>query len=285
MIIAGTIRWGTWGAKLNLTKMIELISQCYESGIKSFDLSDVYGNYTTEREFGAALKASGINREDVRIISKCGIIKPCAERPGYSISHFDTSEGYILASIVRSLNNLEIDYIDDFLIARPHPGINFSEVASAFNVIRSNNKAKNLGVVSFNGHQIKALASMTQIDVAQLEISLTHLGPLNDGTCDTCQELGIEMMSWSPIGGGAIFTNSKAGRNLEDRLAKLSQKYDWTLTEMALLFLSKLPGPITPIINQNRFDKYGDALEILEQSISNEQWFEILYATLGHELA
>jgi predicted oxidoreductase len=283
-IVAGTIRWGAWGAKLSTQKMADLILACFEAGIYAFDLSDVYGNYSTEREFGKAFSLTGIPRKEVRIITKCGIIKPCAERPGYSISHFDTSEAYILASMVRSLNNLEMDYVDDFLIARPHPGIDFTQIGNAFDAIRAHKKSNRLGVVSFKGSQIRALASKTEIDIAQLEVSITHLEPLLDGTMDTCQEYGIEVMSWSPIGGGAIFTNNKNGKNLELRLAKIADKYNWSLTEMALHFLSMLPGNVTPIINQYKIDKFIEAKEIQNNSITNEQWFEILYASLGHEL-
>jgi predicted oxidoreductase len=66
-IAAGTIRWGSWGAKLSTEKMTNLIEQCMTNGIKTFDISDVYGNYTTEKEVGDAIKQMGIKRKDFHL--------------------------------------------------------------------------------------------------------------------------------------------------------------------------------------------------------------------------
>ena len=54
-VITGVIRWGNWGEQLSSTKMADMISQCVENGVTTFDHTDVYGNYTTEREFGDTL--------------------------------------------------------------------------------------------------------------------------------------------------------------------------------------------------------------------------------------
>jgi predicted oxidoreductase len=93
-------------------------------------------------------------------------------------------------------------------------------------------------------------------------------------------------MSWSPIGGGSIYTNTKAGAKLEARLMKLADKYQWTLTEMALLlFLMHHPAGIIPVINQSKLDKIREAVELLDITLTNEQWFEILITAQGQELS
>ena len=90
-VIAGVIRWGSWGSKMSSSKMASMINSCVEYGVTTFDHADIYGNYTTEREFGDALILSGVPRDQVQLITKCGIIKPCAEKPGFQISHYNTS--------------------------------------------------------------------------------------------------------------------------------------------------------------------------------------------------
>ena len=56
--------------------MASMINSCVEHGVTTFDHADIYGNYTTEREFGDALILSGVPRDQVQLITKCGIIKP-----------------------------------------------------------------------------------------------------------------------------------------------------------------------------------------------------------------
>ncbi|MEX0274614.1 MAG: aldo/keto reductase, partial [Flavobacteriaceae bacterium] len=65
--------WGRWGKGLSEDGMDYLIHHCMELGITTFDHADIYGDYTTETTFGGAFAKSGINREDIQLISKCGI--------------------------------------------------------------------------------------------------------------------------------------------------------------------------------------------------------------------
>ena len=70
-IISGTMNWGSWGANYSYKEISELIKCAYENGIHSFDHADIYGDYTTENEFGKAFKNSSVKREDIQLISKC----------------------------------------------------------------------------------------------------------------------------------------------------------------------------------------------------------------------
>ena len=56
--VAGCMRWGIWGAGFNTNEFLRIINECVEHGITSFDHADIYGDYTTESDFGDALKAS-----------------------------------------------------------------------------------------------------------------------------------------------------------------------------------------------------------------------------------
>ena len=283
-VVAGVIRWGSWGAKMSPTKMASMISACMEMGVTTFDHADIYGNYTTEREFGDAIILSGVPRDQIQIITKCGIIKPCAEKPGFQISHYNTSKRHIIESAEKSLENLNTDYIDLLMINRPSPVMNYSEMAEAFHYLRESGKVKEFGAVNFSPDQIRAMQKYFPISSNQVEVSMTHLDPLYDGTIDTCITYDMIPMSWSPVGGGAIYTHTKTGAKLEERLQKNADKYQWTLTDMALLFLLHHPAGILPVINQSKPDKIKEAVDLLDINLTNEQWFEILIAAQGQEL-
>ena len=284
-VVVGVIRWGSWGSKLSANKMASLINSCMEMGVTTFDHADIYGNYTTEREFGDAMILSGIPREEMQIITKCGIIKPCAEKPGFQITHYNTSKRHILESADQSLENLNTEYLDMLMINRPSPIMNYSEIAGAFHQLYESGKVKEFGLVNFSPDQIRAMRKFFPVRSNQMEVSLTHLGPVFDGTVDTCVTNDMIPMSWSPIGGGSIYTNTKAGAKLEARLMKLADKYQWTLTEMALLFLMHHPAGIIPVINQSKLDKIKEAVDLRDITLTNEQWFEILITVQGHDLS
>ncbi len=284
-VVAGVIRWGKWGAKLSSTKMADLISSCVENGITTFDNADVYGNYTTEREFGDALILCGVPRDEIQIITKCGIIKPCAEKPGFNISHYNTSKRHIIESVEQSIENINTPYIDVLMINRPSPIMNYEEMGEAFHYLKEAGLVKEFGVVNFSPDQIRAMHKFYPITSHQSELSITHLSPLLDGTLDTCMANDMTPMSWSPIGGGAIYTNSRRGKKLEETLTKQASKYGWTLSEMALLFLLHHPAKIRPVLNLSKADKYKEVVDLADTILTNEQWFEIFVTCSGQELS
>lgn len=283
-VVAGVIRWGSWGSKMSSSKMASMISSCVELGVTTFDHADIYGNYTTEREFGDAIILSGISRDEIQLITKCGIIKPCAEKPGFQISHYNTSKRHILESVDQSLENLNTEYIDVLMINRPSPIMNYDEMAEAFTLLQQSGKVREFGLVNFSPDQVRAMCRYFPVMANQVEVSMTHLTPLFDGTIDTCVANDVTPMSWSPLGGGSIYTNTKAGKKLELRLQKLADKYEWNLSEMALLFLMHHPAGIVPVVNYAKPDKIKETVDLLDVEISNEQWFEILIASQGEEL-
>lgn len=284
-LVAGVIRWGTWGAKLSSSKMADLILQCVENGITTFDIADVYGNYTTEREFGDALILSGVPREQIQIITKCGIIKPCAEKPGFSISHYNTSKRHIIESAEQSVVNLNTPYIDVLMINRPSPIMNYEEMGEAFHYLKESGIVKEFGVVNFSPDQIRAMHRFYPVTSHQAEFSISHLSALLDGTIDTCVAHDMVPMSWSPIGGGAIYTNSRRGKKLEATLTQQAEKYGWTLSEMALLFLMHHPARIRPVLNFSKADKYKEVVDLTDTILTNEQWFEIFTTCSGQDLS
>ena len=59
------MNWGTWGVNHSKEDMCKLISESFDSGINSFDHADIYGDYSTEADFGNAFAESGIKRSQI----------------------------------------------------------------------------------------------------------------------------------------------------------------------------------------------------------------------------
>jgi predicted oxidoreductase len=129
-IIAGTMTWGIWGKNLDKSQMIALMNSCIESGITTFDHADIYGGYTTETDFGNAFGESQIQRQDIQLISKCGIQLPSTNR-ATQVHHYNYSKSHIIWSAEQSLKNLKTDYLDLLLLHRPSPLMQVDEIAEA----------------------------------------------------------------------------------------------------------------------------------------------------------
>lgn len=284
-VIAGTIRWGSWGSKLSSTKMSELMHACLEIGVTTFDIADIYGNYTTEREFGDALILSGIKREEIQLIGKSGIIKPCAEKPGFTISHYNTSKKYILDTVDQSLENLNTDYLDVYMVHRGSPLLHYEEIGEAFQILYDTGKVKSFGVSDFSYAQIQAMNKYYPVSSAQMEFSMLRHQEMYNGILDICQELNIRPISWAPIAGDVIFTQTKTGKRRYEKLEALAEKYSWTVTEMAIIFLLHHPANILPIVSAPKINKIKEFVDLLDSRITQEVWFDILRTIKGEEVS
>ena len=74
------------------------ISECLDSGLNFFDHADIYGGGLCEINFGKAVKEMGLNREELIIQSKCGIV------PG---KMYDFSKEYIIGAVDGILKRLQ----------------------------------------------------------------------------------------------------------------------------------------------------------------------------------
>ena len=282
-IIAGVMKWGVWGAKLNTSEMAKLIEDCLNIGVSTFDHADIYGGHTTEAEWGNAFQLSGIDREHLQIVTKCGIMMPSDQKPNIKAKHYDTSKGHIIKSVENSLHNLKTDYIDMLLIHRPSPIMDPDEIMKAIDLLRSSGKVRQFGVSNFSISQVKLLNSCVDVDCNQIEISPFELGAFTDGTLDHCMLEGIIPMAWSPMGGGKLFAHSSDPSLLDQRarLTAVAKKYDWKIDEMIYLFLLHHPSNVRPVVGSSKIERIKTAVDSVHTIISDAQWFEIWTAATG----
>ena len=159
-IIQGCMGWGIWGVDLSEKEMTHRIHHCLEQGISSFDHADIYGDYTTEASFGNALSNSNVNREDMEIISKCGIQYVGKTRTN-EIKHYQYDAEYIVWSAEKSISDLKCDYLDLLLLHRPSPLMQPEEIAKAVEKLIAEGKIKAFGLSNFTPSQTAFIASKT----------------------------------------------------------------------------------------------------------------------------
>jgi predicted oxidoreductase len=285
-IVAGVMYWGEWGVKLGKNEMANLISQCVELDVTSFDHADLYGGYTTEADFGKAFAETGINRNSIQIISKCGICFPCNERSHFGLKHYNTSKKYIIECVERSLLNLQTDYLDLLLIHRPSPIMGYEDMANALDLLISQGKILTAGVSNFTPIQVKSFLKFFPIVTNQIEASLLHVDPFLDGSLDVCQKHQIKPMAWSPLSGGKLFAaQSDPGEIVKlSTFKECSEKWQIPLDELAYTFLLHHPASILPVTGSSKIERIKSAVNALSHHLTDEQWFELWTASIGKDV-
>lgn len=278
-LIVGTMTWGRWGSALNTTEMANRIEGALELGLNRFDHADIYGDYTTEAEFGAALKQANVTREAIELITKCGI--QMTRGRANKVKHYQYDTAYIIDSAEQSLRNLGTDYLDLFLLHRPSPLLDTEEVGLAVATLLDQGKIKSFGLSNFLPHQVESIMRFAPVEANQIQCSITHTDSMYDGTLDQAKHLNIEPMAWSPL--GVLFKNpdDEAVVRIRAVADDLMNKYDTDLAGLALAFLAKHPAKISPVVGTTQVNRLADAKKGFEIVLELEDWFVLLEAAKG----
>jgi predicted oxidoreductase len=283
--IVGCMRWGVWGESFTTKQYEEIIDQCITIGLNIFDHADIYGHYTTEADFGNALKGNSSLRNSIQLITKCGINMLTLNRPQHEIKSYDTSALHIIKSVEQSLKNFNTDYIDTLLIHRPDILINVEEVAATINSLKQSGKVKSFGLSNFTTGQVALLHKYINVEYHQVEISVTRLNAFDDGILDQCQVEKIQAQSWSPMGNGLFTEQTEKNIRILFTADELSKVYNCSVNQILLAFLYAHPSNIAPVIGTTKFNRIMEAKNAMEIELKREDFYKLWSASTGKEVA
>ena len=276
-IIAGTMHWGLWGKKLSTIDLIQLMECCLENNISTFDHADIYGGYTTEADFGMALKQGNFNRNRIQLITKCGIQSISSNRTT-TVKHYDYSEKHIIWSVENSLKNLQTDFIDVLLLHRPSPLMKADEIANAIEKLKSTGKIIDFGLSNFTASQTELIRQKTAVSYNQIQFALTQLEPMIDGSLDYMQQHQIQPLSWNPL--GSVFKENSAKANrVKEILTNLEKKYSLSSDVLLLSWVMQHPAKVTPVIGTTNFDRIKQTQNTTVLEV--QDWFLLWEASIG----
>ncbi len=273
--------WGLWGKKLSTAQMSALINKCISNEITTFDHADIYGDYTTEAEFGKAFKKGGLHRDSIQLISKCGIQLISNHRPN-KVKHYNYSKDYIVRSAEQSIRNLKTDYLDVFLLHRPSPLMHVDDVLEAVAHLKQKGIIKAFGVSNFSVSQMQVLAPHLEITTNQVECSLTQPTVLFNGVLDYAMLKQQTAMVWSPLGSYFKQKNEQNDR-ISKQLEGLCKKYQATEDQLLYAWLLKHPSGMHPVVGTSNPERLKKASESTNINLELEDWFLLLEASQGKE--
>ena len=281
-LIAGTMRWGIWGANHSVKEIQKLIDVCVEENITTFDHADIYGSHTTEELFGNAWKDMDLKRENLQFISKCGIVMNSDKKPS-ALKYYNYNKDYILNCVDESLSNLKTDYLDTLLLHRPSPLMNPEVIAEAFTVLKDAGKVKEFGVSNFSVSQFELINQYVPLVTNQIEISVNEISSFENGILDQLMSKGLRPTAWSVM--GSYFSDqSDENIRIKKVIVELCDKYNAEENQILLAFILKHPSKIIPVIGTSKAETIITLSQTLQIDLDLEDWFRILESIRGKEV-
>jgi aryl-alcohol dehydrogenase-like predicted oxidoreductase len=176
---------------------IKTLHAAIELGIQHFDTADMYGAGHNEELLG---KAFADRRDKVTVATKFGVQRG-ANGEWLGISG---RPEYVKQACEKSLKRLGVETLDLYYQHRPDPNVPVEESVGAMKELVEAGKVRFIGVSEFSVEQIRAAHAVHPITALQTEYSLWTRNVEHDGTLQTCRELGIALVAYSPLGRGFL---------------------------------------------------------------------------------
>jgi aryl-alcohol dehydrogenase-like predicted oxidoreductase len=198
---------------------IRVLHRALEIGVNFWDTADMYGPFKNEILVGKALK--GI-RDRVVLATKFGVIRDPNDPTKRG---FCGKPEYVQSSCEGSLQRLDTDIIDLYYLHRVDPATPIEETVEAMGKLVKQGKVRTIGLSEVSPKTLRKAHAVFPITAVQTEYSLWSRDP-EDEMLDTCKELGVAFVAYSPLGRGFLGGQIRRFEDLEpDDYRRLSPRY------------------------------------------------------------
>jgi aryl-alcohol dehydrogenase-like predicted oxidoreductase len=277
-------------------EMIDFLHKSVERGVTFFDTAEVYGPFTNEELVGEALEPF---KGKVIIATKFGW-KHGEKGPHPSVGQ-DSRPEQIKRVADASLKRLRVDVIDLFYQHRPDPNVPMEDVAGAVKDLIQAGKVKHFGLSEANAEQIRRAHAVQPVTALQSEYSIWWTVIEDSGVLAACEELGIGLVPYSPLGRGYLtgkidenttYDSSdirsrnprfqpeaiKANRAVIDLLERIGVEKGATPAQIALAWLMAQKPWIVPIPGSRKLERLDENLGAVNIQLTASDLSEIANA-------
>jgi len=280
--------WQNFGASRDYASAMEILGHAFDAGITHFDLANNYGPppRASEELMGLVMSRDFRPYRDELVIST---------KAGYRIwpgpyGEFGSRKN-LLASLDRSLQCMNLDYVDIFYSHRYDPDTPLEETMGALAQAVRQGKALYVGISSYPEQQTRDANRILKemgvpIILHQPSYSVLNRWIENDHTIDACRELGIGVIAFSPLSQGVLSgkysSGSRAGTRAEhplgvlrashveprvlaavDRLGEIARARGQSLVQLALAWVLRRPEMTSTVIGVRTLDQLKENLGAL----------------------
>lgn len=214
-------------------RSIDTIHRAIDLGINFLDTADMYGVGDNERLVGKAIRD---RRDKVFLATKFGNVR--AEDGSYK--GIDGRPEYVRSACDASLKRLGVDVIDLYYQHRVDPNTPIEETVGAMAELVKQGKVRYLGLSEASPITIRRAYAVHPITALQTEYSL-WTRDVEAEILDTCRELGIGFVAYSPLGRGFLTAKIKDVDQLaEDDYRRYSPRFQGENFEENLKILNEI---------------------------------------------
>jgi len=280
---------GHYGASKPETEAIALIHHAIHSGVTFLDTSDMYGPETNEILLGKALK-DGV-REKVELATKFGISYAEGNR------EIKGDPAYVRAACEASLKRLDVTCIDLYYQHRIDTRVPIEITMGELKKLIEEGKIKYIGLSEASASTIRRAHTVHPITAVQLEWSL-WTRDVEEEIVPTCRELGIGIVSYSPLGRGFFASGPKLVENLDnndfrkalprfqqenldhnkilyEKVSAMSEKKGCTPAQLALAWVHHQGDDVCPIPGTTKIENLNQNIRALSVKLTPEEMSEL----------
>lgn len=259
---------------------IATIRRALDLGVTFLDTADMYGPHTNEKLVGKAIQG---RREEVVLATKFGVVRDPADPGEFGVSG---RPEYVRQCCEASLKRLGVDAIDLYYQHRVDPETPIEETVGAMAELVAQGKVRFLGLSEAEPETLRRASATHPIAALQTEYSLWSRDP-EDEILETCRELGIGFVSYSPLGRGFLtgsikrfedfaaddyrrhsprFQGENFQKNLDlvARIEELAAEKGVAPSQLALAWVLAQGADIVPIFGTKRRAYLEENLKALE---------------------
>jgi aryl-alcohol dehydrogenase-like predicted oxidoreductase len=280
----------SYGHALSNEESVTLVRQAVERGVTFFDTAEVYGPYTNEEIVGEALRPM---RDRVVIATKFGFNIVDGKMAGVN-----SRPEQIRKAAEGSLKRLGVDVIDLLYQHRVDPNVPIEDVAGTVKDLIAEGKVKHFGISEPGAQTVRRAHAVQPVAALQNEYSLWTRGPETNGILEACEELGIALVAYSPLGKGfltgAMTKDTKIGEGdfrkllprftpeameknqaLIDLLKRIAEDKKATPAQIALAWLLARKPWIVPIPGTTKLHRLEENLGAADVALSADDLAQI----------
>jgi aryl-alcohol dehydrogenase-like predicted oxidoreductase len=290
----GCMRMSFGDTPTDKQEMIAFMHQAVERGITFFDTAEVYGPFTNEDLVGEALEDF---KGEVVIATKFGFKHgPDGPHPRFGL---DSRPKRIRRVAEESLKRLRVEAIDLFYQHRPDPNVPMEDVAGTVKDLIQEGKVRHFGLSESPADLIRRAHAVQPVTALQSEYSIWWTEIEENEVLATCEELGIGLVPYSPLGRGFLtgkitekttydssdirsrnprFTPEaiKANRAVVELLERIgTEKGGATPAQVALAWLLAQKPWIVPIPGTRKLHRLDENLGAVEIALTAKDLEEI----------
>lgn len=271
----------------NDEESIKTLHRAFELGVNFWDTADMYGPFINEELIGKALK--GI-RKQITLATKFGILRDPDNPTKRGLSG---KPAYVKSSCEGSLKRLDTDVIDLYYLHRVDPSTPIEETVGAMGQLVKAGKIRGVGLSEVSAATLRKAHATFPISAVQSEYSLFTRDPEQD-ILNTCKELGIAFVPYSPLGRGFLtgqikkfedfdatdyrrfsprFQGDNFDKNLQlvNQIVAMAQKKGCTSSQLALAWVMAQGDFLFPIPGTKRIKYLEENVGALNVNFTQEE--------------